>query len=147
MGFFSLELSDVYVFGSGSHLECVLSHRDASIFGLPRLQQFSYEWGEECAQSAMYHYLLFLREKGLNVPNSALKRLRSELRDAKYPCAYKALWKVRKPVSSLMYKKPLWWVTDLIDRLDSRLTTKAILKRNEWNDRVGIDPSRLVKGT
>lgn len=70
--------SDVYVFGSLTHLECSIAWRVAvdleieQFFNVP----FDAKGGE---QKTMYGHLMFLRDRGVRVPDHVFRRLMNEI--------------------------------------------------------------------
>lgn len=73
--------SDVYVFGSGTHLECHIAWARADQVGIEEHFITPYTLEPAIAERTMLGHLMFLRTIGLLVPERATDRLAGEIAD------------------------------------------------------------------
>lgn len=69
--------SDVYVFGSGKLLECWVAWREADAAGID--STFMVPMDSVAPEKTMVGHLMWLRSKGLRVPDHGVDRLLSEI--------------------------------------------------------------------
>lgn len=71
--------SDVYVYASGKGIQCHVAWRDAVLKNVQESFFAEYGEGHAVAEKAMLGHLLYLRQRGLKVPEHATERLIREI--------------------------------------------------------------------
>lgn len=73
-------LSEVYIFGSATHLECYVSNQVAKRGMIPAVYTVPYEEPRNgTAERAMLGHCYFLIDQGVHVPGYAMRRLVEEI--------------------------------------------------------------------